>query len=423
MGLFDKSFGGEKKKTAIVIILVILFIIMIFSVIIVLPIITLHSEFPDEVMAIKESGNVICVYVLVKGTVNPNDPQWKEETIRVPISQVSGFYASETGHIFIPAHGLIYDEKADEEAIKESLLGEYIMKVKWFGENRYNDYSWNEYHTSDEFEKYLYDELYNASWIKDERELEFARQFCELKGNTTITNIDTSYKLFSPGMDKMIPFNKDKIVYIDDIEVITDAKSITKDIAVIQSPQKSSPFIIFNGDFQDFKEGTKLYIIRYGEVLLTDYMGEVEAPAYTDYDNLVDEAYEMMRVEIKDRGADIESGYLGSSTSRWPYLKKGSPKVYRFTGHSPPGCSGSPVLDEKGHCVGMVVCGSSMSSVYFYPFEVLEKASEGFDLVVYKSLSDKLREYQIHLIIAIVLAIVFAIAFGYGFEKIKRRKH
>ncbi len=60
-----------------------------------------------------------------------------------------------------------------------------------------------------------------------------------------------------------------------------------------------------------------------------------------------------------------------------------------------------------------------MSSVYFYPFEVLEKASEGFDLVVYKSPFDKFREMQNHLIIGLV----FAIVFGYGYDKIKRRKH
>ena len=50
---------------------------------------------------------------------------------------------------------------------------------------------------------------------------------------------------------------------------------------------------------------------------------------------------------------------------------------------------------------------------------VLEKASDGFELVVYKSPFDKFREMQNHLIIGLL----FAIVFGYGYDKIKRRKH
>ena len=423
MGLFAK----DKKKSAIVAIILVILFTAIFSVIIVLPTITLHSEFPDDVIDVKKSGNVVCVYMLGFGTVNPNDPEWKEKEVETWFGAVSGFYASETGHIFVPAHGLAYDEKEDEEGIKAALLTEYIMEVKWFGEGKYNEYSWNEYPDSDEFEEYFFDTLCNASWIKGEGDLKEIRDHgYKVEGNTTITDIRPSYKLFSPDIDQIEKFGLNKIKYIEDRNLITNKNNMTEDIAVIQNPRESGSFITFDRDFDKYEEGTKFYIIRYGEVTIDDYMDEVDPSICRDYTEFVDKAYNKMMEDIKDKGADIESGYLGSSTSHWPKKKKGkgspeTPEVYRFTGYSPGGCSGSPVLDERGHCVGMVVCGADVSSVYFYPFKYLEKVSEkvsGFELTIYKPFWVKHRD----IIIAVVIAIVIGVAIGFTFEIRKRKR-
>jgi hypothetical protein len=182
--------------------------------------------------------------------------------------------------------------------------------------------------------------------------------------------------VFCPREEGSLPLKKQDIVF--------DGSTKDKDIAIFET-EVTDTSVIFNKDFK-YEEGTKLYIIHYAEHTIYDHVDDIVKDRETcpsEYKDVLTNAKEEMFEKIRDRGADIESGYLGSTTRPWR-----ASTAYRFTGCTPAGSSGAPVLDGQGRCVGMITCGPELikgvvdpTNAYFIPYRDLEAASNeaGFE--------------------------------------------
>ena len=310
----------------------------------VMPVSALQKELPDKVIQVKEDKNIVYFTMCFEGTVKVynSDSKWKTKDIITEYSMATGFHVSRSGHIFIPAHAIEYSE----EEVKEVLLKEYIMCSKWFDEELFEHKTYLEYYYSDDAEQY----------------------FNELKEKLVDETLDIViknplYRVYCPREEKPLRLEEGDIKF----------KGSTKDKDIVIFKTKvTDNSVIFNKDFK-YEEGTKLYTIHYAEHTIYDYVDDIvneRESCPSEYKDVLIKAKEKMFEKIKDRGADIESGYLGTTTLFW-----GATKTYRFTGYTPAGSSGAPVLDENGHCVGMIVCGRELSegvidptNAYFIPY-------------------------------------------------------
>ena len=367
MGNIDKMKILRSKIT----IKIILFMLVICIGILVMHDVALQNEFPDKVVQVKEDKNIVYFTMCFEGAVNIPDNGSKKDII-TEYRMVTGFHGSKSGHIFIPVHCIEY---GDDE-VKELLLREYIMSSKWFDGKLFEDETYLSYYHSDSARQH-FNELQEKL---DNKTLE-------------ITDIKPIYRVYCPCEGGSLPLKKQDIVF--------DGSIKDKDIAIFKT-EVTDTSVIFNKDFK-YEEGTKLYISHYAEHTIYDHVDEIVKDRETcpsKYKDVLTDAKDEMFEKIKDRGADIESGYLGSTTRPW---RKST--AYRFTGCTPAGSSGGPVLDENGHCVGMITCGPELikgivdpTNAYFIPYRDLETASNeaGFKPLVDLPLIDKVTESKLY---------------------------
>lgn len=351
----------------------------------IMPVSALQKEFPDKVIHVKEDKNIVYFTMCFEGTVKvcDSDSKWGTKDIITEYSMATGFHGSRSGHIFIPAHSIEY---SDDEA-KEMLLREYIMSSRWFDDKKIlKDKTYLEYYYSDDAEQYF-------------------NELKELDDEIEIVDIRPIYRVYCPREEGSLPLKRRDIVF--------DGSTEDKDIVIFKTKVADIP-LIFNNDFKYEEEGTKLYIIHYAEHTIYDYVDEIVKDRETcpsEYKDVLTKAKEEMFEKIKDRGADIESGYLGSTTRPW----RATPATYRFTGCTPLGSSGAPVLDENGRCVGMIACGPELikgvvdpTNAYFIPNEDLEEASmeAGFELPIPVSTIEKISGNKLYIVIGIIMTII-----------------
>lgn len=386
-----------------IIIRIVLFMLIIcIEMSLVMPVSALQNEFPDKVMKVKEDKSIVYVSTWFEGKVNiyDGDSEWISKDIITEYSITTGFHGSRSGHIFIPAHSIEYNE----EEVKEMLLREYIMSSKWFDAKLFENNTYLGYYWSEDAKQYF-------------------NELKEKLGNKTLDIIDIEpvYTVFSPYTGKSHELREHDIKFKGN-------STTAEDIVIIKIDVLDTPYVIFNKDFE-YEEGTRLYIIHYAEYTLYDYVDEIVAERLgrpSTYREVLISARKKLFADIKDRGADIESGYLGSTTRPW-----GATTTYRFTGHTPSGSSGAPVLDEEGHCVGMIVCGCELSegvidptSAYFIPYKYLEAASKeaGFELLEDVPLIEKIAEKELDIIIAVVIAVVMGVVMDILIKKAKKAR-
>ena len=352
----------------------------------VMPVGALQKELPDKVIQVKEGKNIVYFTMCFEGTVKvcDSDSKWGTKDIITEYSMATGFHGSKSGHIFIPAHAIEYRK----EEVKERLLREYIMSSKWFDDKEFlKDKTYLEYYYSDDAEQY-FNELKEKL---DDKTLD-------------IVDIKPIYRAYCPREKGPLPLTKQDIKF--------NGSTKNKDIVIFKT-KVSDTTVIFNKDFK-YEAGTKLYIIHYAEHTIYDYVDEIVKDRETcpsEYKDVLTKAKKEMFEKIKDRGADIESGYLGSTTRPWRSI----PTTYRFTGCTPPGSSGAPVLDENGRCVGMIACGPELikgvvdpTNAYFIPNEDLEEASmeAGFELPIPVSIIEKIGGHKLYIVIGIIMTII-----------------
>lgn len=305
--------------------------------------------------------------------------------------------------MFIPAHSVEYSE----EEVKEMLLMEYVMSSKWFDEKLFENNTYPDYYWSVDAEQYF-------------------NELKEKLDNKTldIVDIEPVYSVFSPYTGKSHELRERDIKFKGD-------STTAEDIVIIKIDVPDTPSVIFNKDFK-YEEGTKLYIIHYAEYTLYEYVDDIVAERLgrpSTYKEVLISARNKMFEDIKDRGVDIESGYLGSTTHLW-----GATTTYRFTGYTPGGCSGAPVLDEEGHCVGMIAWGWVLSegvtdptNAYFIPYKYLKAVSKeaGFESPEYVSIIEKIwvNKLEIFLgVLTVIGSVVLVIGKRRGFRLRRSKK-
>ena len=362
----------------------------------------LQKEFPDEVMKVKEGKNIVYVSTWFEGKVKvyDSDSKWRTKDVLTEYSITTGFHGSRSGHMFIPAHGVEYSE----EEVKEMLLMEYVMSSKWFDEKLFENNTYFGYYWSVDAEQYF-------------------NELKEKLDNKTldIVDIEPVYSVFSPYTGKSHELRERDIKFKGN-------STTAEDIVIIKIDVPDTPSVIFNKDFK-YEEGTKLYIIHYAEYTLYEYVDDIVAERLgrpSTYKEVLISARNKMFEDIKDRGADIESGYLGSTTHLW-----GATTTYRFTGYTPGGCSGAPVLDGEGHCVGMIAWGWELSegvvdptNAYFIPYKYLKAVSKeaGFESPEYVSIIEKIwvNKLEIFLgVLTVIGSVVLVIEKRRGFRRIR----
>ena len=343
--------------------------------------VALQNEFPDKVIQVKEDKNIVYFTMCFEGTINIPDNNSKKDII-TEYRMATGFHGSKSGHIFVPVHCI----ECDDDEVKELLLREYIMSSKWFDEKLFEDETYLSYYHSDGAKQY-FNELKEKL---DDKTLE-------------ITDIQPIYRAYCPREEGSLPLKKQDTVF--------DGSTKDKDIAIFKT-EVTDTSVIFNKDFK-YEEGTKLYIIHYAEHTIYDHVDDIVKDRETcpyEYKDVLTNAKEEMFEKIRDRGADIESGYLGSTTRPWR-----ASTAYRFTGCTPAGSSGAPVLDGQGRCVGMITCGPELikgvvdpTNAYFIPYRDLEAASNeaGFEPPIDIPPLDKVMESKLYNRYGLFMAII-----------------
>ena len=369
-----------RNKIIIGILLFVLLICIGLS-LVVMPAGALQKEFPDKVIQVKEGKNIVYFTMCFAGTVNVPDSDSKKDII-AEYSMATGFHGSRSGHIFIPVHCIEY---SDDE-VREMLLREYIMSSKWFDGKLFEDETYLSYYHSDDAKQHF-------------------NELKEKLDNKTLDIVDIKpiYRVYCPREGGSLPLTKQDMVF--------DGSTKDKDIAIFKTGVTDTS-VVFNKDFK-YEAGTKLYVIHYAEHTIYDHVDEIVKDRETcpsEYKDVLAEAKEEMFEKIKDRGADIESGYLGSTTRSWR-----ASTTYRFTGCTPAGSSGAAVLDEKGRCVGMVACGPELipgvvdpTNAYFIPYMDLEAASNeaGFELPIDRPLLEKIMTSKWYILLGFILTII-----------------
>ena len=376
---------------------IILFMLVICIGILVMHDDALQNEFPDKVIQVKEDKNIVYFTMCFEGTINIPDNNSKKDLI-TEYSMATGFHGSKSGHIFIPVHCIEY---SDDE-VKELLLMEYIMSSKWFDEKLFEDETYLSYYHSDGAKQH-FNELKEKL---DDKTLE-------------IVDIRPTYRVYCPREEGSLPLKKQDIVF--------DGSTKDKDIAIFET-EVTDTSVIFNKDFK-YEEGTKLYIIHYAEHTIYDHVDDIVKDRETcpsEYKDVLTNAKEEMFEKIRDRGADIESGYLGSTTRPWR-----ASTAYRFTGCTPAGSSGAPVLDGQGRCVGMITCGPELikgvvdpTNAYFIPYRDLEAASNeaGFEPPIDIPPLDKVTGSKLYNRYGLVMTIIGIIGMIVGIIDMLRRR-
>ncbi len=357
----------------------------------------LQNELPDKVIQVKEDKNIVYFTMCFEGRINIPDNNSKKDII-TEYRMATGFHGSKSGHIFIPVHCIEY---GDDE-VKELLLMEYIMSSKWFDEKLFEDETYLSYYHSDDAKQH-FNELKEKL---DDKTLE-------------IVDIQPIYRVYCPREEGSLPLKKQYIVF--------EGSTKDKDIANLET-EITDTSVIFNKDFK-YEEGTKLYIIHYAEHTIYDHVDDIVKDRETcpsEYKDVLTNAKEEMFEKIKDRGADIESGYLGSTTRPWR-----ASTAYRFTGCTPAGSSGAPVLDGRGRCVGMITCGPELikgvvdpTNAYFIPYRDLEAASNeaGFEPPIDISPLDKVTGSKLYNRYGLVMTIIGIIGMIVGIIDMLRRR-